>query len=151
MCCAMPQMGLKERQVRQSWIRKVGALDFKEGRKEKKNKQMNGKTLPWSDSTRATSHTSHELWHCNGEDPWLSFKGRTMGVGKAVLGGHGPSSMVRSENGPCCGTIAYFVGGKKHGGCSSIQYVSNSINLREFVCHAICHEIYYKICYRICP
>ena len=33
-----------------------------------------------------------------------------MGVGKAVLGSHGTSSIVGSENGPCCGTIAYFVG-----------------------------------------
>ena len=36
-----------------------------------------------------------------------------MGVGKAVLGRHGPSSIVCSENGPCCGTVAYFVGGKR--------------------------------------
>ena len=35
-----------------------------------------------------------------------------MGVGKAVLCRHGPSSIVRSEDGPCCRTIAYFVGGK---------------------------------------
>ena len=36
-----------------------------------------------------------------------------MGVGKVVLCSHGPSSIVRSENGPCCGTIAYFVGGNR--------------------------------------
>ena len=40
-------------------------------------------------------------------------KGRTMGVGKAVLGSHGPSSILGSENGPWCGTIAYFVAGKE--------------------------------------
>ena len=52
-------------------------------------------------------------WPWNGEDPWLSSKGHTMGVGKVVLCSHGPSSIVWSENGPCCGTIAYFVGGKE--------------------------------------
>ena len=36
-----------------------------------------------------------------------------MGVGKDVLCSHGPSSIVWSENGPCCGTIAYLVGGKE--------------------------------------
>jgi hypothetical protein len=62
---------------------------------------------------RATSHMSQEPWPCNGEDPWLSFKGHTMGVGIAVLCSHGPSSIVWSENGPCCGTIVCFVGGKR--------------------------------------
>ena len=57
---------------------------------------------------RATSHMSQEPWPCNGEDPWLSSK--------AIICSHGPSSIVWSENGPCCGTIAYFVGGKKRGG-----------------------------------
>ena len=36
-----------------------------------------------------------------------------MGVGKVILGVHGPSSIVWSENGPCCGTIAHFAGGKR--------------------------------------
>ena len=62
---------------------------------------------------RATSHMSQEPWPCNGEDFWLSSKGRTTRVGKAVLCRHGPSSIVWSENGPCYMTIAYFVGGKK--------------------------------------
>jgi hypothetical protein len=62
---------------------------------------------------RATSHMSQEPWPCNGEDPWLSSKGRTMGVGKAVICSLGPSSIVWSENGPCCWTIAYFVAGKE--------------------------------------
>ena len=69
---------------------------------------------------KATSHMSQEPWPCNGEDPWLSSKGRTMGVGKAVLCSHGPSSIVWSENGPCCRTIAYFVGRSKRGGFGSI-------------------------------
>ena len=43
-----------------------------------------------------------------------------MGVGKAVLGSHGPSSIVCNENGPCCGIIAYFVGGKR--GEDLVQY-----------------------------
>ena len=62
---------------------------------------------------RATSDMSQKLWPCHGEDPWLSSKGRTMGVEKTVLCSHGSSSIVWSENGPCCGTIAYFVGGKE--------------------------------------
>jgi hypothetical protein len=45
----------------------------------------------------------------------LSSNGRTMGVGKAILCSHGPSSILWFENGPCCNTIAYFVGGKKKG------------------------------------
>ena len=65
---------------------------------------------------RATSNMSQEPWPCNGEDPWLASKGRIMGVGEVVLCSHGPSSIVWSENGPCCGTIAYFIGGKKRGG-----------------------------------
>ena len=36
-----------------------------------------------------------------------------MGVGKAILGSQGPSSIVWSENRPCCGTNAYFVGWKE--------------------------------------
>ena len=56
---------------------------------------------------------SQEPWPCNGEDPWLSSKGHTMCVGKAIICSLGPSRIVWSENGPCCGTIAYFVGGKE--------------------------------------
>ena len=52
---------------------------------------------------------SQEPWPCHGEDPWLSSKDRTMCV---VLCSHGSSSIVWSENEPCCGIIAYFVGGK---------------------------------------
>ena len=62
---------------------------------------------------RATSHMSQEPWPCNGEDPWHSSKGRTMGVGKAVICSHMPSSIVWSESGPYCGTIAYFVDRKR--------------------------------------
>ena len=64
-------------------------------------------------SLRANSHMSQEPWSCNGEDPWLSSKGCTMGVGKAALCNHGPSSIVWSENGPCCGNIACLVGRKR--------------------------------------
>jgi hypothetical protein len=46
-------------------------------------------------------------------DPWLSSKGHTMDVGKTVLCSHMPSSIVWSENEPCCRTIAYFVGRKR--------------------------------------
>jgi hypothetical protein len=62
---------------------------------------------------RATSHMSQEPWPCNGDDPWLSSKGCTMGVSKAVSCSHGPSSIVWSESGPCCMTITYFVGIKR--------------------------------------
>ena len=38
-----------------------------------------------------------------------------MGVENAVLCSHGPSSILWSENGPSCGTVACFVGGKEGG------------------------------------
>ena len=71
-------------------------------------------------------------------------------LGKPFLGSHGPSSILWSEDGPCCETIAYFVGGKR-GGFDLIKDVSKSTNLRDFVCHGIyyeiCPEIRPKICY----
>ena len=97
---------------------------------------------------------SQEPWPCNGEDPWLSSKGRTMGVGKAVLCSHRPSSIVWSENGPCCRTIVYFVGGKRGEDlvwCNMSQTLSSWENhLVVFVClgtylgicSGICLEIY---------
>ena len=103
---------------------------------------------------RATSHTSQEPWPCNGEDPWLSTKGRTMGVGKVILGVHGPSSIVWSENGPCCGTIAYFVGGKR--GEDLVSYnMSQTLPIREnylvvFI-NIILHGLYSKIRLEIRP
>ena len=68
----------------------------------------------WYVSTKG--HFTHEpraVTLCNGEVPWLSSKDRSMGVGKAVLCSHEPSSIVWSENGPRCRTISYFVGGKE--------------------------------------
>ena len=62
---------------------------------------------------------------------WLSSKGRTNGVGKAVLCSHGPSRIVWSENGPCCRTMACFVGGLRGEDFGLIWYLSNSINLGE--------------------
>ena len=99
---------------------------------------------------RATSHMSQEPWPCNGENPWLSAKRRTMCVGKAVICSHGSSSIVWSENGPCCGTIAYLIGGKNRGGSDLILYVSNFIDLRELfgvfvspgICLGICSGIF---------
>ena len=67
-------------------------------------------------------------WPCNGEDSWLSFKGCTMGVGKAVLCSHGPSNIVWSEN--VAGPLHILLAGKKGGEFGLLQYVSNSINLR---------------------
>jgi hypothetical protein len=73
---------------------------------------------------------SQEPWPCNGEDPCLSSKDRTMGVGEVVLCSHGPSSTVWSENGPCCGTIAYFVGGKR--GEDLVQYnMSQTLSIQD--------------------
>ena len=108
---------------------------------------------------RATSHMSQEAWPCNGEDPWLSSKGRTMGVGKAILCSHMSSSIVWSENGPCCRTIAYFVSRKR--GEDLVQYnMSQTLSIREnyfvmFVYHRIYPRIYYEIYlaiyHEICP
>ena len=85
--------------------------------------------MSW-EKIRATSHMSQELWPSNGEDPWLSSKGCTMGVGKAVLCIHGPSSIVWSENGSCCETVACFVGGNK--GQDLAQYNIISLKLYQF-------------------
>jgi hypothetical protein len=97
---------------------------------------------------------SQELWPCNGEDPWLSSKGCTMCVRKAIICSLRASSIVWSENGPCCGTIAYFVGGKKRGGFYFIWYVLNFINLRELFGDifnlGICCGIRSAICLEIC-
>ena len=62
---------------------------------------------------KATSHTSQEPWPCDGEDPWLSSKGNTMGVGKAVLGSHGPSSLVWSENDHFAGPLHILLAEKE--------------------------------------
>ena len=64
-----------------------------------------------------------------------------MGVGKAVFGSHGPSSMVRSENGPYCGTITYFVGGKK----GRIWFNIICLKLYQFQRFFCCLGIYYGI------
>jgi hypothetical protein len=98
---------------------------------------------------RVTSHMSQEPWPCNGEDPWLSSKGRTMGVGKAVLCSRGSSSTVWSESGPCCRTIAYFVGNKRGEGL--VQYnMSQTLPIQGnylvvLVCPRICYKIYLAI------
>ena len=62
---------------------------------------------------RATLNMSQGPLPCNDEHPWLSPKGCTMGVGKAIMCSHGPSQIVWSENGSCWGTISYFIGGKR--------------------------------------
>ena len=98
---------------------------------------------------KVTSYPSQGPWPCSGEDHWLSSKGRPMGVGKAVLCSHGPSSIVWSENGPCCRTIAYFVGEKE----GRIWLNIICLNLYQFEIatwwclsilesdHGICHEM----------
>ena len=66
---------------------------------------------------RATSHTSQELWPCNGADPWLSSKGHTISVGKVVLG------MYTDLQAQCevrMDLVAYFVGGKRGEGLVNI-------------------------------
>ena len=64
-----------------------------------KSNKMSVKTFELASKNylRATSQMSQEPWPCHGEDPWLSSKGRTMGVGKAVLGSHKPSNIVKWE------------------------------------------------------
>jgi hypothetical protein len=52
----------------------------------------------------------------------LSSKGRTICVGKAILCRDMLSNILWNENGPCWGTIAYFIGGKE-GQPSLITYV----------------------------
>ena len=105
----------------------------------------------FSYSIRATSHMSQEPWPWNGEGPWLSSKGRTMGVGKAVLCSHGLSSILWSENGPCCGIVACFVDGKR--GEDLVQYnMSQTLSIWEnylvvFVCPGICPTIYPTLCH----
>ena len=69
--------------------------------------------IPIGFTLRATSHMTQEPWPCNSEDPWFSSKGHIMGVGNVVLCSDGSSSIVWSENGPCCRTIGYFVGRKE--------------------------------------
>ena len=96
-------------------------------------------------------HTmSQELRPRNGEDPWLSSKGLTVGVGKAVICSHGPSSIVWSVNWPCCGTIAYFVGGKRGEDLASYN-MSQTLSIWEnylmvFVCHGIYLGFFPAIC-----
>ena len=107
----------------------------------------------WLVTLRATSHMSQEPWPCNGEDPWLSSKGRTMGVGIAVLCSHMPSSTVWSENGPCCRTIAYFIGGKE--GRIWLNIICLKLYPFERIiwwCLSIleCLRIFFGICSTIC-
>ena len=73
-----------------------------------------------------------------------------MGVGKVVLCSHGPSSIVWSENGPCCRTIGYVVGRKKRRGFDVIQYVSKSTNLRALL-GGVCMSwnIYWNLSYNL--
>ena len=52
-----------------------------------------------------------------------------MGVGKVVSCSHGPSNIVWSENGPCCGTIAFFVGMKRK---ERIWFKKICLNLYKF-------------------
>jgi hypothetical protein len=92
-------------------------------------------------------HTWAKPGPCNGEDPFLSSNGRTMGVGKAILCSHGPSSIVWSENGSCCGTIAYFVGGKR--GHDLVQNnMSRTLSIWDnYFVMFVCRGIYHGICY----
>ena len=77
---------------------------------------------------------------------------RTMGVGKVILCSHGPSRIACNENGPCCGTIAYFVGGEKRGE-ELVQYnLSQTLLIWEdylvvFVYPGICIASYPEICH----
>ena len=77
-----------------------------------------------------------------------------MGVGKAVLCSHGPSSIVWSENEPCCRSIAYFIGRIR--GQDLVWYNMSQIlsiwdnYLVVFVCPIICPGICHAICLESC-
>ena len=62
---------------------------------------------------RATLHMSQEPWPYNCEEPWLSSKGCTMGDKKVILGSHGPSSIVWSENGHVAGPLHILLAEKE--------------------------------------
>ena len=106
---------------------------------------------PYGLKVRADLHMSQEPWPCDGEDPWLSSKGCTMGVGKAILCSHKLLSIVWSENEPCCKTIAYFVGGKRE---EDLVWhnMSQTLSIWEnYLVVLVCHGIYYGICWGIFP
>ena len=70
-----------------------------------------------------------------------------MGVGKAALCNHGPSSIVSSENGPCCRTIAYFVGGEREEDLV-YSHMSPSLSIWEkYLVVFVCPEIYFEMCF----
>ena len=78
-------------------------------------------------------------------------KGCTMGVGKAVLGSHGTSSKVWRENGPCCWTIAYFVGGKREEDSVSYNMSQTPPIWENYLVVFVSPRIYSKICPEIYP
>ena len=102
---------------------------------------------------RATTHTRQEPWPCNGEDPWLSSKGCTMGVREVVLGVHRPSSIVWNENGPCCETIAYIVGRRRGKDLVNLRCLKlyQFQNTTWWCLSVLEPNIYSDICYEICP
>ena len=73
-----------------------------------------------------------------------------MGVGKAVLCSHMPSSIVWSENGSCCGTIAYFVARIRRE--DLVQYtMSQTLSIwHNYLVVFVCRGIYHGVCSRIC-
>ena len=104
---------------------------------------------PLDGKSRTLPFTWSRPWPCNGEDPWLSSKGCTTGVGKAVLGSHGTSSTVWSDNGPCCGTIAYFVGGKRGKDLVSYNMYQTLTIWEDYLVVFANPGIYYEICPKI--
>ena len=86
---------------------------------------------------RATIYMSQGPWPCNGGYPWLSSKGCTMGVEKAIMCHHGPSNIVWHENGPCWGTISYFTG-KKGGQPYLTCYISPLYFLSFYFYQSFC-------------
>ena len=90
---------------------------------------------------------SQEPGPCNGEDPRLSSKGRTVGVGKAVFSSQGSSSIVRSENGSCCEIIAYFCWRKKE---KNIRFNIICLKLYQFEENYLVLFVCPRICFGMC-
>ena len=109
---------------------------------------------------RATSHTSQEPWPCNAEDPLTLIQRPYHGCWDSRLGSHGTSSIAWSGNGPCCGTIAYFVGGKRGEDLISYNmsrtlpiwenYLVVSLFFNPGFYFDICPEIRPDFCAKIC-
>ena len=100
---------------------------------------------------RVSSHTRQEPWPCNGEDPWLSSKGCTMDVGKAVLCSLGPSKHSVKWEWTMLRDHYIFVGEKR--GDNSVHYnMSQTLSIWEnYLVMFVYPKIYIGIYHATCP